>query len=78
MPGMSAHAHPHDNAATEDLVRALRGCGVLTRNGLRDAARAGHWESGAFELGLKHAVATGRIRALTPDLFELSEAERKA
>jgi hypothetical protein len=71
-----AHSHSHGEAAAQDLVRALRRCGVLTRDGLREAAGAEHWQSGAFEIGIKHGVQTGQIRALTPDLFELGDGQQ--
>jgi hypothetical protein len=65
------------DAEVQDLVRALRSYGVLTRARLAELSGAIHWSSElAFENALRAAVTAGRINKLTDDLFELSERER--
>lgn len=70
-----ADGHQPDNspnyaiARQRKLRRTLETFGVLTREGLRDACHAEGWEV-AFETALARAVKAGRVRELTPDLFE--------
>jgi hypothetical protein len=71
----SGHAHDYHDAEVKHLVRALRGYGVLTRDGLREVAGADSWTTGTFEGALAVAVRTGAIKSLTDDLFELPAEE---
>ena len=68
---MPAHAHSFQEAGTREVLRALR-AGPLTRHGISETVSAHHWRSGSLERTLRHAVASGQVRALAPDLFELA------
>jgi hypothetical protein len=65
--------HSRQEAEIEDIVRALRGYGVLTRARLLDVCRATHWSDAGAKRALARAVSTGRIRQLGDDLYEIAE-----
>jgi hypothetical protein len=60
-------------AEVENIVRALRPHGVLTRARLVELCGAAHWTDAGFGQALARAVATGRIRRLGHDLYETTE-----
>ena len=62
-------AYSYTIARQRKLRRTLETYGVLTREGLRDAAHAECWHV-PFDLALERAVRAGRVRQLTRDLFE--------
>jgi hypothetical protein len=70
-----AEGHPpdpadsHTVARQRTLRRVLEAYGVLTREHLREAAHAGRWKV-PFDVALRRAVRSGRVRQLTRDLFE--------
>lgn len=51
------------------LRHTLEAYGVLTREHLREAAHARRWNV-PFDVALRPAVRSGRVRQLTRDLFE--------
>jgi hypothetical protein len=65
--------HTRQEAETEDIVHALRSYGVLTRARFLDICGAAHWSDSGAEGALAHAVASGRIRQLGDDLYEIAE-----
>ena len=65
--------HSREEAEVEDIVHALRGYGVLTRARLRETCGAAHWSDSGFKHALACAVATGRVRQLGDDLYEIAE-----
>ena len=69
----STRPHSRQEAEIEDLARALRGYGVLTRARLLDVCRATHWSDAGAKRALARAVSTGRIRQLGDDLYEIAE-----
>lgn len=69
-----AVAHTRQEAEVEDMVRALRGYGVLTRARLLDVCGATHWSDAGARRALARAVSTGRIRQLGDDLYEIGES----
>ena len=74
-PAASSSTRPHSRqeAEIEDLVRALRGYGVLTRARLLDVCGATHWSDAGARRALARAVSSGRIRQLGDDLYEIGE-----
>jgi hypothetical protein len=74
-PAASSSSWPHSRleVEVEDVVRALRGYGVLTRARLVGACGAAHWPDRSFTQALGEAVATGRVRRLGEDLYEIPE-----
>ena len=75
VPAGSSSPWPHTQheAETEDIVHALRSYGVLTRARLPDICGAAHWSDSGADGALAHAVASGRIRQLGDDLYEIAE-----
>jgi hypothetical protein len=69
----STRPHSRQDAEIEELVRALRGYGVLTRARLLDVCGATHWSDAGAKRALARAVSTGRIRQLGDDLYEIGE-----
>jgi hypothetical protein len=69
----SSRPHTRQDAETEDIVRALRRYGVLTRARLLDVCGAAHWSDSGAERALADAVSSGRIRRLGDDLYEIAE-----
>ena len=75
-PANGSSARPprgRDEAEIEDIVRALRGYGVLTRARLLDVCGAAHWPDSGGKRALAHAVSSGRVRQLGDDLYEAAE-----
>jgi hypothetical protein len=69
----SLSAHSRHEVEVEDIVRALRGYRVLTRDRLVEVCGAAHWSDAGFRQALARAVATGRIRQLGDELYETTE-----
>jgi hypothetical protein len=67
----SRGSHSRQAAEVEDVVTALRVYGVLTRARLVEVCRAAHWSDAGFERALATAIATGRVRRLGDDLYEI-------
>jgi hypothetical protein len=78
-PGASSSPRPHSRqeAEVEDIVRALRGYGVLTRARLLDVCGAAHWSDAGVRRALALAVSSGRIRQLGDDLYEIAEPSNR-
>jgi hypothetical protein len=74
-PAGSSSTRPHSRqeAEVEDIVRALRGYGVLTRARLLDLCGAAHWSDAGARRALARALSSGRIRRLGDDLYEIGE-----
>jgi hypothetical protein len=74
-PDVSSSARPQSRqeAEVEDIVRALRGYGVLTRARLLDVCGAAHWSDAGARRALARAVSIGRIRQLGDDLYEIAK-----
>ena len=74
-PARSTSPWPHSRqeAEVEDIVRALRRYGVLTRARLLDACGAAHWSPSAGKRALARAVASGQIKPLGDDLYEIAD-----
>jgi osmotically inducible protein OsmC len=73
-PGRSSRpSHSRQEAEVEDVVRTLRGYGVLTRARLLDLCGAAHWPDGGGRRAVAVAVASGRIRQLGDDLYEIAD-----
>jgi osmotically inducible protein OsmC len=74
-PARSTSPWPHSRqeAEVEDLVRALRRYGVLTRARLLDVCGAAHWSPSAGKRALARAVASGQIKPLGDDLYEIAD-----
>jgi hypothetical protein len=66
-------ARTRQEAEVEDIVRALRGYGVLTRARLLEVCGAAHWSDPGARRALALAVSSGRIRQLGDDLYEIAE-----
>jgi osmotically inducible protein OsmC len=69
----SPSPHSREQAEVEDIVRALRRYGVLTRARLLDLCGATRWHDSSGKRALSNAVSSGRIRQLGDDLYELAE-----
>jgi hypothetical protein len=65
--------HGREEAEVEDIVRALRGYGALTRARLLDLCGAAHWPDSGAKRALARAVSSGRVRQLGDDLYEVAE-----
>jgi hypothetical protein len=74
-PAASSPTRPHNRqeAEIEELVRALRGYGVLTRARLLDVCWATHWSDAGAKRALARAASTGRIRQLGDDLYVIGD-----
>jgi hypothetical protein len=57
----------------DELVRALRSHGVLTREALLEYSGARLWAAGSFESALRDGTAAGSIRELGGGLFEVGD-----
>jgi len=57
----------------DDLVRALRSYGVLTRGGLREFAGAYHWPDHNFGAALERGLAEGSIKRLGASLYDVGD-----
>jgi osmotically inducible protein OsmC len=69
----SRRSHSRQEAEIEDVVRTLRGYGVLTRARLLELCGAGHWSDGGGRRAVAEAVSSGRIRQLGDDLYEIAD-----
>jgi hypothetical protein len=65
-------ATSHATARQRKLQRLLRSYGVLTHDDLRELAHAGAWQV-PFETVLRNAIASGRVRQLSDDLYEAAD-----
>jgi hypothetical protein len=65
--------HSRHEAEVEDIVRALRTYGVLTRARLLDVCGAAHWSDAGGRRALARAVSSGRIKQLGDDLYEIAK-----
>jgi osmotically inducible protein OsmC len=73
-PGHSSRrSHSRQEAEVEDVVRTLRGYGVLTRARLLELCGARHWSDGGGRRAVADAVSSGRIRQLGDDLYEIAD-----
>ena len=72
------HAHDRYEAEVRQLIRALRGYGVLTGERLREVAGGRNWSAGTFDGALGSAVRSRRIRRLGDELYELGERSSEA
>lgn len=72
-----AERHPDRlDVEVEEIVRGLRGYGVLTYDRLAELVDAGSWPEHTFKTALRRAIDTGRVAKLDGDLYELTERER--
>jgi hypothetical protein len=69
----SLSSHSREEAEVEDIVRALRGYGVLTRARLLDVCGAAHWSDSGAQRAVARAISSGRIKQLGDDLYEIAE-----
>jgi osmotically inducible protein OsmC len=78
-PAGSSSRTPHgrQKAEVEDIVRALRGYGVLTRARLLDVCGAANWTDSGGKRALADAVSSGRVRQLGDDLYEIAEPPKR-
>jgi hypothetical protein len=72
-PRPSPWPHSRQEAEVEDIVRALRGYGVLTRARLVEVCGGAHWSDAGFRQALARALSSGRVRRLGDDLYETTE-----
>lgn len=70
---------PHSRAEAEvdDIVRALRTHGVLTRARLMEACGAAHWSDAGGRRALARAVSSGKIKRLGDDLYAIAKPSRR-
>jgi len=64
--------HSPAEAEVEDVVTAPRGYGALTREDLVEACGATHWSDHGFRRAVDRAVSSGKIRALSGELYEIA------
>ena len=69
----SPRPHSRQEAEVDDIVRAVRSYGVLTRARLLDICGAAHWPDSGGRRALAHAVSSGRIRQLGDDLYAIAK-----
>jgi hypothetical protein len=67
--GSPAHRDPE----VDDLVRALRSYGVLTRGGLREFSGAFLWPDHSFGAALERGLAAGSIKSLGASLYDVGD-----
>ena len=68
--------HNYSEAEGEEIVKALRSYGVLTRDRLCEMVAGEEWREGHFDVCLSGLVKRGRVIRLGDELYELSEEER--
>lgn len=70
---LGSHRGPHtrQDAEVEDIVRALRGYGVLTRARLLDVSGADRWPDRGANRAIARAVSSGRVKRLGDELYEV-------
>jgi hypothetical protein len=69
----AAHPAARTDPEVDDLVRALRDFGVLTRDLLRECSGALTWPDHNFGSVLERGVAEGAIKSLGAGLFEVGD-----
>ena len=75
--GESLERHPDRlDVEIEEIVRCLRGYGVLTGERLAELVNADSWPEHTFKSALKCAIEHDRVARLDGDLYELTEQER--
>jgi hypothetical protein len=57
----------------DELVRALRSYGVLTRGGLREFSGAFRWPDHDFGAALERGIAAGSIKSLGASLYDVGD-----
>lgn len=67
-------AHTRQDAEVDDIVRALRGYGVLTRARLVDVSGAAQWSDRGANRAIARAVSSGRVRRLGDELYEIVDS----
>ena len=67
--GSPAHRDPE----VDELVRALRSYGVLTRGGLREFSGAFLWPDHSFGAALERGIAAGSIKSLGASLYDVGD-----
>jgi hypothetical protein len=67
-------AHGLHEVEVHRIEQVLTAYGTLTRSTLQDLCGAAAWREDSFEVVLRDAVTSGRIRQLTPDLYALPDA----
>jgi hypothetical protein len=68
--------HTYNEAEGQEIVKALRSYGVLTRDRLCEMVTGAEWREGHFDVCLSGLVRDGRVTRLGDELYELSDAER--
>ena len=68
-------SHTMLEAEAADIVRVLRGYGVLTKRSLTELCHAGRWRERKFEDALSLAVSHGLVRRLGSELYESVDQE---
>jgi len=62
----------------QEIVAALRGPGVLTLARLRELCWADRWPERDFVTALRRALASGQIRHLGDERYEIAESSAEA
>lgn len=75
MPRAMPPAPGHFDAEVAELVRVLRGYGVLTEMRLAELVHAASWPEHTFKTALRAGVDGGRVKRLGGGLYEVGEAE---
>jgi hypothetical protein len=76
MPADDPHlrrAHTRREAEIDHIVATLRPYRVLTRARLAHLCGAVHWSQPDFRRALALAVSSGRVKALSRELYEITE-----
>jgi hypothetical protein len=68
--------HSYSEAEGQEIIKALRSYGVLTRDRLCEIVTGAEWRNGHFDVCLAGLVKQGRVLRLGDELYELSEEER--
>jgi hypothetical protein len=71
--GPNDHPDRRPDQEVDELVRALRSYGVLTRAGLRERSGAVLWPDHSFASALERGVAEGSIKSLGSSLFDVGD-----
>lgn len=65
------------DAEVEDIVRALRGYGVLTRARLLEVSGAAQWSDRGANRAIARAVSSGRVKRLGDELYEIVDSPNR-